>query len=218
MAGSYYVGKVAGHGEDVLPSTGPHLDWRITDAQGKPVHPDSARSFLGSRLLVGKNKTPLYQQKGKDWQASFPITSGYDARNAPTKGASNFHPAYDFGIGAGEPLTWLPKPGDVYTPGKGYGSISTTNNQGKAYTVKLLHTTPGAAVGTAGAQPQQPQQTAATGGDIYNYYIMGGAKPTVNTGDFLQEYVSSLFNKRKKFDAVESVLGAMSGAGDITYA
>jgi len=219
MAGLYYVGKVAGKGEDPLPSTGPHLDWRITDAQGNPVHPDSARSFLGSRLLVGKNKTPLYQRKGDTWQPSFPITSGYGARNAPTKGASSFHPAYDFGVGAGEPLAWLSKPGDVYTPGKGYGTIATTDDQGKAYKVKLLHTLPGAAAGSAGSTGTQPQQQSSPGvGDVYNYYIMGSPKKTAGTNDFLQDYISNLFNKRQKFDPVQSVLGSMFSGGDITYA
>lgn len=212
MARLYDAGRIAGPGEDASATTGPHLDFRVTDEKGNPVNPNFTRSFLGSRLLVGKNRTPLWQQKGADWVSSFPITSGYGPRTAPTEGASTFHPALDFGIGAGEPLAWLANPGDVYTPNKGYGEIKTTDAQGRPYTVKLLHTKPGAAANTGAVQT--PQQAVAPSGNVYNFHfgssIGKDGQSSISVQDLLNKYVEQLSGTRKTFDPISLVNSALN--------
>ncbi len=149
MAGIIYAGTVAKSGEDVLPSTGPHLDVRVLK-DGQYIDPATWRSGL-QRLKIGKGKTPLYQQKGDQFAASFPITSGYGLRAAPTKGASTDHKGIDFGVAGGEQLFWE-GPG-TFKPGSGYGSITTP----EGYEVRLLHTKGGQETALAG----QPQSQAA---------------------------------------------------------
>ena len=174
------VGYVAPAGQDTLPSTGPHLDVRVLK-DGKYIDPGTIRSLL-TRLKVGKEQTPLWQQKGEQWKPSYAITSGYGAREAPTAGASTFHSAQDYGIAGGTPLAWE-GPG-TFTPGKGYGSIQTTDPQGNPYEIRLLHTKGGKASDVA-AQPQQPIQKA---GDTY---IFVSRKPKEETDDFLSSFMQS---------------------------
>jgi hypothetical protein len=136
MASLTDVGYVAPAGQDVLPSTGPHLDVRVLK-DGKYIDPGTIRSLL-TRLKVGKERQSLWQQTGDEWKSSFPITSGYGKRSAPTAGASTFHEAHDYGVPGGTQLAWE-GPG-TFTPGKGYGSIQTTDPQGNPYEIRLLHT------------------------------------------------------------------------------
>jgi hypothetical protein len=112
---------------------------------GQHKDPQSARSFLLSRILVGDKKTPLFSQTGNMWQSSAPITSPYGPRG------SSYHKGADFGLDTGTKLFWAAKPGDVYTPeAMGTGVIKTTDPQGREYTVKLLHTNPAGSSSVAG--------------------------------------------------------------------
>jgi hypothetical protein len=207
MASIFDVGSIAQPGADFA-STGPHLHVSVQDPGGKTLDPTTARSFLLSRILVGKNKTPLYSKSGENWQSAYQVTSPFGQRSAPTAGASTDHQGTDFGIPQGQRLGWLANPGDVYTPNQGYGTIQTTDPQGKPYTVKLLHTVPGAA---AGKPTQQGQQLPA--GNIYNFYF--GNKLAKNEQDpydiskFLNNYINTSL---PTFDSVGLVNAALNAS------
>lgn len=186
------VGQVISPSEDIFPSTGAHLDVRVLK-DGKYIDPGTIRSLL-TRLKVGKEQKPLWQQVGQEWKPSYTITSGYGKRDAPTAGASTFHLGQDYGIGAGTPLSWE-GPGE-YIPGRGYSTIKTTDPQGQPYEVRLLHTKPGKAANIPGqptTQSQAPQTQQASG----NTYIFVGGRPKKedSSGDFLSSYIkNSLFD------------------------
>jgi len=187
MASELSAGYVTPAGQDVFPSTGPHLDVRVSK-DGKYVDPGTIRSLL-TRLKVGKEKTPLWQQKGEQWSPGFQITSGYGARKAPTKGASTYHPAHDYAIAGGTPLTWE-GPG-TFTPGKGYGVIKTTDAQGTPYEIKLLHTKGGKPSEVAAQTSSQPAAKTETG-DTYIYLPGGSQKPAESADDFLANYMQQM--------------------------
>lgn len=183
------VGYVTPPGQDVLPSTGPHLDVRVMK-DGKYIDPGTIRSLL-TRLKVGDKKTPLWQQKGEAWNPSFPITSGYGARSAPTAGASTFHPAHDYGVPEKTALSWE-GPG-TFTPGKGYGEIKTTGSGGEEYLIKLLHTMGGKPGGAAAPATQQsvPAATAQPTENItYNLFLDPNQVRKRDPYDFLKSYSS----------------------------
>lgn len=188
MASFLEAGYVAPTGKDVLPSTGEHLDVRVSK-DGKYVDPGTIRSLL-TRLKVGKERKPLWQQQGEQWKPSFAITSGYGPRKAPTKGASTYHPAHDYAVAGNTPLFWE-GPG-TFTPGKGYGVIKTTDAQGTPYEVKLLHTMGGKGTTVAGAPPSplqaKPQAQAASPGDTY-IFIGGRGQKKDDSADFLTSYI-----------------------------
>ena len=184
------VGYVTPAGQDVFPTTAPHLDVRVLK-DGKFVDPGSIRSLL-TRLKVGKERKALWEQKGEEWKPSYAITSGYGERVAPTKGASTFHPAHDYGVPGGTPLAWE-GPG-TFTPGKGYGTIKTTDPQGTPYEIKLLHTKGGKPGGAASAQ-EQP--ATATGKDTY-IIVPSQQGRSESKGDFLADYVSSMLSRTSK--------------------
>lgn len=187
MAGLLDVGYVTPAGQDVLPSTGPHLDVRVYK-DGKTIDPGTIRSLL-TRLKVGKEKTPLWQQTGDQWKPSFQITSGYGNRTAPTAGASTFHPAHDYGIAGNTPISWE-GPG-TFTAGKGYGSIQTTDPQGNPYEIRLLHTKGGKPAKSVDQSIQTAQQPPQRQGDTYIF--LRGSKPSAaSEGDFLDSYISSM--------------------------
>ena len=182
------AGYVTPSGQDVLPSTGEHLDVRVM-RDGKYVDPGTIRSLL-TRLKVGKEKKPLWQQQGEEWKPSFPITSGFGQRKAPTKGASSYHPAHDYGIAGNTPLFWE-GPG-TFKPGRGLGTISTTDAQGRPYEVHLLHTKGGKASSAPAAQaPTQPAvtqpQAPSKVGDTYIF--VGGKRDAGTSNDFLASYI-----------------------------
>jgi len=185
------VGQVISPSEDIFPSTGAHLDVRVLK-DGKYIDPGTIRSLL-TRLKVGKEQKPLWQQVGQEWKPSYTITSGYGKRDAPTAGASTFHLGQDYGIGAGTPLSWE-GPGE-YIPGRGYSTIKTTDPQGQPYEVRLLHTKPGKAANIPG-QPttqSQPPQTQQAGGNTY-IFVGGRPKKEDSSEDFLSSYIkNSLF-------------------------
>lgn len=188
MASFLEAGYVTPTGQDILPSTGAHLDVRVM-RDGKYVDPGTIRSLL-TRLKVGKERKPLWQQQGEEWKPSFPITSGFGQRKAPTKGASTYHPAHDYGIAGNTPLYWE-GPG-TFKPGRGLGTISTTDIEGRPYEIHLLHTKGGkpSSLTTPAAQqqqqPQQPQSTAKVGD---TYIFVGGRKAPEKSEDFLSSYI-----------------------------
>jgi hypothetical protein len=190
------AGYVARPEEDVFATTGAHLDVRVLK-DGKYINPETIRSLL-TRLKVGKERKPLWQQQGATWKPAAAITSGFGPRSAPTTGASTYHPAHDYGLGAGTPLAWE-GPG-TFTPGKGYGSIKTTDPQGNPYEIKLLHTKGGKSSQVA-STAQVPEQVATpagtTAGNIYNFYLQGKKKEDEdmasllpNPTDFLTGYIN----------------------------
>jgi hypothetical protein len=186
------AGYVARPEEDVFATTGAHLDVRVLK-DGKYINPETIRSLL-TRLKVGKERKPLWQQQGATWKPAAPITSGFGPRSAPTAGASTYHPAHDYGLGAGTPLAWE-GPG-TFTPNKGYGSIKTTDPQGNPYEIKLLHTKGGKPSQVA-SPAQVATPAAATAGNIYNFYLQGKKKEDEdvasllpNPTDFLTGYIN----------------------------
>jgi hypothetical protein len=172
------VGYVTPAGQDVFPTTGPHLDVRVLK-DGKYVDPGTIRSLL-TRLKVGKEKKPLWQQKGEEWNPSYTITSPFGTRVAPTKGASTQHMGQDYGIAGGTPLAWE-GPG-TFTPGKGYGTIKTTDAQGTPYEIRLLHTKGGKP--TEATPTTQPQVAPAD-----TYILVGGTKKHTTPESFLSAYL-----------------------------
>ena len=196
MPGLIDAGYVARPEEDVFATTGAHLDVRVLK-DGKYINPETIRSLL-TRLKVGKERKPLWQQQGATWKPAAPITSGFGPRSAPTAGASTYHPAHDYGLGAGTPLAWE-GPG-TFTPNKGYGSIKTTDPQGNPYEIKLLHTKggkPSQVVSPAQVPAQVATPAATTAGNIYNFYLQGKKKEDEdvasllpNPNDFLTGYIN----------------------------
>lgn len=184
MASLTDVGYVAPAGQDVLPTTGPHLDVRVLK-DGKYIDPSTIRSLL-TRLKVGKERKSLWQQEGDQWRSTFPITSGYGQRTAPTKGASTFHQAHDYGVPGGTPLAWE-GPGS-FTPGKGYGTIQTTDAQGNPYEIRLLHTKGGKQAETSGEtlSAAMPEATVQGGTVIY---LPRGKKKSDAASSFLNYFI-----------------------------
>lgn len=185
MASITSVGQVISPKEDIFPTTGAHLDVRVLK-DGKYIDPGTIRSLL-TRLKVGKEQKPLWQQTGTEWKPGYAVTSGYGKREAPTKGASTFHLGQDYAVGEGTPLAWE-GPGQ-YIPGRGYSTIKTTDPQGTPYEVRLLHTKPGKAANIPGQAPPAPQLPAPqqTTGDTYIF--VGGQPKKKESEDFLSSYV-----------------------------
>lgn len=176
MSGLVYLGRIAGPGEDVFPTTGPHLDVRVTPQfgaqKGKRINPETARTLL-QNVLVGDKRTPLVQQQGDQWKWNFPITSGFGPRSAPTKGASTYHEGLDLGIG---PENLAYKGTGSFKPGKGYGVLTTTDPQGNPYEIQFLHTKPAVENTLEQATTQVPQQSSSTDSrteDILKAFLYG---------------------------------------------
>jgi len=168
MAGIIPAGYVAKAGEDIFPTTGPHLDVRVKK-DGQYINPETWRSGL-QRLKIGQQRTPLYTQTQGTFKPSFTVTSPFGPRSAPTAGASTFHRGVDFGIAGGTPLYWE-GPG-TFKPGAGLGTILTP----EGFEVELLHTKGGKPVSLEMQQqtpqikpPQQPAQSDAP--ESINIYI-----------------------------------------------
>jgi len=212
MASLTDVGYVSPLNEDVLPSTGSHLDVRVRK-EGKYINPETIRSLL-TRLKVGKERTPLWQQQGEQWKAAAPITSGFGPRTAPVAGASTYHPAHDYGVGAGTPLAWE-GPG-TFTPGKGYGTIQTTDAQGTPYEISLLHTKGGKAAALPaqpGAAPPPQAQQKAAGGDTYIIIPRSSSNQDSENQDFLSNYMNKLGYSSAQsptFDAAQMLINAFN--------
>ena len=206
------VGQVISPSEDIYPTTGAHLDVRVLK-DDKYIDPGTIRSLL-TRLKVGKEQKPLWQQVGQEWKPSYAITSGYGKRDAPTKGASTFHLGQDYGIGAGTPLSWE-GPGE-YIPGRGYSTIKTADPQGQPYEIRLLHTKPGKAANIPGQSQSQPQTPASqqAGGNTF-IFVGGRSKKEDSSEDFLSSYIKNSFSDgsqgiRSSFNPVAMLTQAMS--------
>jgi len=209
VAGLIPVGSVIDPSRDIFPTTGAHLDVRVIPQfgaqKGKKIDPKTIRSLL-QNVLVGKDKTPLVQPKGKDWNWNFPITSGYGPRKAPTRGASTFHEGIDVSLGAGTPLTY--KGYGTYRPDSGYGSLMTSDPQGNPYEIRFIHTEPGkkASVGSSEI-PATPELPPPPGGE--------GQRSNEERNNELME---SLFGKRKSLKDVllaNALQTAMSRRNDL---
>lgn len=211
------VGYVANPGEDIFPTTGPHLDVRVLK-DGQYIDPGTIRSLL-TRLKVGKERKALWQQQGEQWNPAYTITSGYGKRAAPTKGASTFHLGHDYGVAGGTQLAWE-GPG-TFTPGRGYGSIKTTDAQGTPYEVRLLHTVGGKkAEQTAPQITPQPATTQSTPqqtrqGDTF--IILPGATTAQkqSTDDFLGTYMQQLLSSgtpeiKSSINPIQLLMGAFN--------
>ena len=184
------VGYVAKPGEYIFPTTGPHLDVRVLK-DGQYIDPGTIRSLL-TRLKVGKERKPLWQQQGEQWNPAYTITSGYGKREAPTKGASTYHLGHDYGIEGGAPLAWE-GPG-TFTPGRGYGSIKTTDAQGTPYEIRLLHTIGGKKSEQPAAQTLPQQQPNQQPGDTFIILPGGGGTQKQGGNYFLSAYVQQLMS------------------------
>ena len=153
MANIIPLGRIARPGEDIFPTTGPHLDVRIKplygEQKGQYIDPTTRRNLL-QNILVGPNQTPLYQQQeGCDFKANYRITSGFGRRAAPTKGASTFHKGIDLAIGP-EAIGY--RGTGTFTQRKGFGELLTQDEQGNPYMVQVFHTVAG---------DQKPQKKAS---------------------------------------------------------
>ena len=165
MADLIPLGRIARASEDIFPTTAAHLDVRVIPQfgpqKGKYIDPQTARSLL-QNVVVGENKTPLVQKQGDQWKWNYPITSGFGPRKAPVEGASTYHRGIDIGgMNQNNPESIAYQGTGTYTPGKGYGMLSTTDAQGNPYDIKFLHTKPGQQVSVASGQPAPQVQTKA---------------------------------------------------------
>jgi hypothetical protein len=194
MAGIMNVGYVARSGEDIFPSTGPHLDVRVLK-DGQYINPETWRSGL-QRLKIGSTRTPLYRQQGEKWSPGFAVTSGYGPRTAPTAGASTYHKGIDYGIAGGEQLFWE-GPG-TFKPGKGYGSIMTP----EGYEVRLLHTKGGKetqlqGAPTASAQPAATQPVGTPGANI-TYNIFSQPSKQRSPKEYLSSFIEENLQQQRE--------------------
>jgi hypothetical protein len=202
MAGIIQAGYVARPGEDIFPTTGPHLDVRVKKG-GQYIDPATWRSGL-QNLLVGESKTPLFKQAGDKFTPAFQITSPFGPRSAPVAGASTFHRGIDFGIGGGTPIYW--KGAGSFKPGKGLGTIQTP----EGYEIELLHTKGGKESSIAGTMPmampekttasQMAQQGQAMGQpvNIVIDLVEDGGKKQITPDQMLQNYIVERFNTPRR--------------------
>jgi len=205
MAGIIQAGYVARPGEDIFPTTGPHLDVRVKKG-GQYIDPTTWRSGL-QNLLVGESKTPLFKQSGETFTPAFQITSPFGPRTAPVAGASTFHRGVDFGIGGGTPLYW--KGAGSFKPGKGLGTIQTPDG----YEIELLHTKGGKeaslmgqqqmapAVATPQLQQTQQMQQGELGGQPVNIVIdlvEDEGKKEITPNEMLQNYIVERFKTNRR--------------------
>lgn len=187
------VGYITPAGQDIFPTTAPHLDTRVLK-NGEYINPKSARSLL-TRLKIGKERTPLWQQKGQEWIPNFPITSEFGPRAAPVAGASTMHLGQDYGISGGTPLAWE-GPG-TFIPGKGYGTIKTTDAQGNPYEIRLLHTKGGKVANLSSpVQTQRPSEVQPNSG-VDSELNQALAQNTLLMSEFLRQQTE----KTKKQDS-----------------
>jgi len=198
MAGIFHAGYVAKAGEDIFPTTGPHLDVRVKKG-GQYINPETWRTGL-QRLRIGEQRTPLLVQGKDGFKPSFPITSGYGPRTAPTAGASTYHKGIDFGIAGGTPIYY--EGAGTFKPGQGLGTIQTP----EGFEIELLHTKGGKEVALGMEQqtpqfkpPQQPAQTDAP--HSINIVVQTGGEDEddqpITAQQQLKKYVESVFGEKK---------------------
>lgn len=207
------VGRIATVAEDVYKTTAPHLHVSVLK-DGVIINPATSRSLL-ARLKIDKDRKALWQQQGEKWVSAYPITSDYGRRIPPIEGATADHKGQDYGINAGVPLFWE-GPGS-FTPGRGYGSIKTTDAQGTPYEIRLLHTVGGKKSEQIASQPAPtqlvPQQTKQ--GDTF--IILPGAETAQNRGAdiFLNAYKQQLLSSgvpeiKSSINPIQLLMGAFN--------
>ena len=214
MAGIIQTGYVAKPGEDIFPTTGPHLDVRVKKG-GKYIDPSTWRSGL-QNLVIGDAKTPLYQQTKDGFKPSFPITSGFGQRTAPTAGASTFHKGIDFGIAGGTPLYW--KGAGAFKPGKGLGTIQTP----EGFEIELLHTKGGkeASLGNQQSPQVQPTQQPPSfdSPQSINIVVQTGAKQQEQSADqYLKDYIAKMNQSSGPAFSVNSLVNMMQSQPRTNY-
>lgn len=214
MAGIIHTGYVAKPGEDIFPTTGPHLDVRVKKG-GQYIDPSTWRSGL-QNLVIGEAKTPLYQQTKDGFKPSFPITSGFGPRSAPTAGASTYHKGIDFGVPGGTPLYW--KGAGAFKPGKGLGTIQTP----EGFEIELLHTKGGQEASLGAQQLSQVQQTQQLPGtnlpQAINIVIQTGKKEEEKTAEqYLKDYIAKMSEKTTSPFSVNSLVKMMQSQPTTNY-
>ena len=215
MAGIIQTGYVAKPGEDIFPTTGPHLDVRVKKG-GQYIDPSTWRSGL-QNLVIGEAKTPLYQQTKDGFKPSFPITSGFGPRSAPTAGASTFHKGIDFGVPGGTPLYW--KGAGAFKPGKGLGTIQTP----EGYEIELLHTKGGQEASLGNQQSPQVQPTQQPPGvdspQSINIVIQTGqkAEEEQTPEQYLKNYVAKMSQPSGSSIPVSSLVRMMQSQPVTNY-
>jgi hypothetical protein len=217
MAGIFQAGYVARQGEDIFPTTGPHLDVRVKK-DGQYIDPSTWRTGL-QRLKIGEQKTPLFMQDKDGFKPSFPITSGFGPRSAPVAGASTFHKGIDFGIAGGTPIYY--EGAGTFKPGQGLGTIQTP----EGFEIQLLHTKGGKEVSLPGEQqmppvkpPQQPAQMDAP--QSINILVQTGGEEenkTISPQDQLKNYVASMFGESKSNIPIGSIAKMIASPGTTNY-
>ena len=131
------LGSVIHPSKDIYATSGEHLDVRVMK-EGKYVDPETWRTGLTQLYVGGK---PLYQQKGEQFSRSYDISSPFGPRTTNIEGASTNHLGIDIPVAACTSLEWRGPGKRVLGPG--YIDVDTTDAQGRQFTVRLLHTTPG---------------------------------------------------------------------------
>lgn len=215
MSGFLPVGYIAKQGEDIFPTTAPHLDVRVKKG-GKYIDPSTWRSGL-QNLLIGEEKKPLYQQVKDGFTPSFPVTSGYGPRKAPVAGASTYHKGIDFGIAGGTPLYWRGK--GAFKPGQGLGTIQTP----EGFEIELLHTKGGKAGSLDEQTPQvkPPQQPAfADAPQSINIVIETGGKEEdedrISPQEQLQNYIKDMLKPKSPF-SIGSLAKTITSMPSVNY-
>jgi len=202
MSGLIPLGRIAAAGEDIFPTTAPHLDVRVIPQfgpqKGKYIDPQTARTLL-QNVVVGEKRTPLVQQQGDQWKWNFPITSPFGQRKAPAPGASTDHKGIDLGI---DPQNIAYQGTGTYTPGQGLGTLSTTDPEGNPYEIKFLHTKPGkeASIGSQvqSKAPPKEERDARTE-DILKAFLYGagmqGEKPKTFQQQLKEQIVGGVISQ-----------------------
>ena len=215
MAGLIPLGRIAGPGEDVFPTTAPHLDVRVIPQfgpqKGKYIDPQTSRSLL-QNVLVGENRTPLVQQQGDQWKWNYEITSPFGQRVAPVPGASTDHRGIDLGISKPETISY--KGAGSYTPGKGYGTLRTTDAQGNPYDIKFLHIKPGEASSVSPqTQTEAPKAQNLLAEGLKKQVAVGLLSQALNpmSNTFLSEYASNNPFLSGRSAATSDFLGGVFG-------
>lgn len=147
----FRVGTLHDPKNDIYPSSGTHLDFRVKDEKGNWLNPLFARSFIGNNIRVGEKNLPLYVNQNGQWnlnpEIGATITSGFGPRSTGIPGASRDHKGVDVSGGLlskpGTPISWGGTISDSKKIDESNKTIWTTDpNTGKKYQVSFLHVKP----------------------------------------------------------------------------
>lgn len=160
MSGIFQTGFIQDPKKDRFATSGPHLHIEMSPGSGPQrgvrFNPTSHRTLL-QNILLGNDRIPLVQEKSGTWQWNFPITSGFGRRDTGIPNATTDHGGIDIGnLPIGTPVYYRGE--GSYQPDAGFGTIKTTDPQGRPFDIRLLHTRPGPATG-AGPTAAPPAPT-----------------------------------------------------------